>query len=75
MEIFADVSSREIVNISDNVRSLQAQLDITAGFCNKMGMKINIITAQLISAFVFATQIVQYLFYFNSRCQASSLLL
>ena len=33
------------------------------------------VTAKLISAFVFATRIVQFLFYFNPKFQASSLLL
>ena len=33
------------------------------------------VTAQLISAFVFATQIVQFLHFLNSKCQASSHLL
>ena len=33
------------------------------------------VTAQLISAFVFATQLVEFLFYLNPKFQASSLLL
>ena len=37
-----------------------------------IGQKKGVVTAKLISAFVFATRIVQFLFYLNPKFQASS---
>ena len=37
-----------MANVSDNVRSLQAQLDVIAGFCNRTGMKINLSKTKII---------------------------
>ena len=48
------------------------------GFCAYAKTKAQIsftVTAKLISAFVFATRIVQFLFFLNPKFQASSLLL
>ena len=37
-----------MANVSDNVRPLQAQLDVIAGFCNRTGMKINLSKTKII---------------------------
>ena len=54
------------VTASDNQQSAYAKTKAQTSF---------VVTAKLISAFVFATQIVQSLFFLNPKSQASGLLL
>ena len=47
-DILAILYADDMANVSDNVRSLQAQLDVIARFCNRTGMKINLSKAKII---------------------------
>ena len=47
-DILAILYASDMANVSDNVRSLQAQLDVIAGFCNRTGMKINLSKTKII---------------------------
>ena len=50
-DILAILYADDMANVSDNVRSLQAQLDVIAGFCNRTGMKINMSKTKIIVLF------------------------
>ena len=56
------------------MNALYLDLDISLGMKTKAQISCGV-TAQLISAFVFATQIVYFLFLLNSKFQTSSPLL
>ena len=47
-DILAILYTDDMANVSDNLRSLQAQLGVIAAFCNRTGMKINLSKAKII---------------------------
>ena len=59
--------------VCNHISHVMRKLDFRV--CENKGQISREVTAQLISAFIFATKIVQFLFYLNPKFQASSLLL